>query len=213
MIKKYLIAGLIALLPIALTLMVISWLFNFFTAPFMGIAKSLVYLFENWTKIDIERHASLVLFISRVLTLILLLALTFLLGFLGRRLFFKPLADRVHNFLMRIPFVKSVYRVSKEVTGAVFSQNEKALKKTVLIPFPHADAHTIAFLTGDAPSAATHACKEVDVSVLVSTAPHPLTGFLLLTSKKNLIETNVSVEDAFKFLVSCGTLQLDDKKS
>ena len=203
----------ITLLPIALTFMVISWLFHFFTGPFLGITQSIVIHFENRTGIDFEHHAELVLFISRLLALIFLLVVTFVLGFFGRRLFFKTIMHNASGLFLKIPFVKSVYRISKEVTGAVFSQEAKTFKKTILIPFPHSEAHTIAFLTGDAPFACKTALKELEMSVFVPTSPHPLSGFMLLSSKKNLTEVDVSVEEAFKFLLSCGAAHPGERPS
>ena len=202
--KKYLIAGLITLLPIALTFAVVNWLFHFFSGPFLGITRSIVVAFEGRTGMDTQGHGELLLFISRVLAVIVLVALTFVLGFFGRKLFFKTLMHTTSGIFLRIPFVKSVYRISKEITGAVFSQETKTFKKTILLPFPHSEAHTIAFLTGDAPPACRSAVKEVEMSVFVPTSPHPLSGFMLLTPKKSLLEVDVSVEEAFKFLLSCG---------
>jgi uncharacterized membrane protein len=120
----------------------------------------------------------------------------------------------MHNasgLFLKIPFVKSVYRISKEVTGAVFSQEAKTFKKTILVPFPHSEL-LIPFLTGDAPTACKTALKELEMSVFVPTSPHPLSGFMLLSSKKNLIEVDVSVEEAFKFLLSCGAAHPGEKR-
>lgn len=211
--KKYLIAGVITLLPIVLTFAVVSWLFHFFTGPFLGMAQSFVAAYEGRVGIDSEQHAALLLFISRVLALIVVVGLTLLLGFFGRKLFFKTIMHTTSGVLLRIPFVKSVYRISKEITGAVFSQEAKTFKKTVLLPFPHSEAHTIAFLTGNAPPACKSAVKEVEMSVFVPTSPHPLSGFMLLTPKKSLLEVDVSVEEAFKFLLSCGAAHPGEAKN
>ncbi|MFI5333546.1 MAG: DUF502 domain-containing protein [Chlamydiales bacterium] len=203
--KKYLLAGLITLLPIALTFMIITWLFHFFTGPFLGIVQNFVITYEGSAGLDVEKHRELTLFISRLLALIFVFVLTLLLGVLGRRLFFKTIMQKANSIFLRIPFLKSVYRISKEVTGAVFSQGGKTFQKTILIPFPHSEAHTIAFLTGDAPPVCKQIIKELDVSIFVPTSPHPLTGYMLFASKKNLMEVDISVEEAFKFLLSCGT--------
>ncbi|MBI2743186.1 MAG: DUF502 domain-containing protein [Chlamydiales bacterium] len=206
MIKKYLATGFITLLPIALTLMIVSWLFNFFTTPLLGITENLLLAYQHKTGLNLESHETLVIFISRVMALILLFALTMILGFLGRKIFFKTFISSTHYLFLKLPFVKAVYRISKEVTGAIFSQSTKTFKKTVLIPFPHLEAHTLGFITGDAPAVCKKAVFDVDQSIFVPTSPHPLSGYMLLSPKKNVMEVDVSVEDAFKFLLSCGAV-------
>lgn len=204
--KKYLATGFITLLPIALTIMIVNWLFNLFTTPLMGITESVLFSYQKEIGVDLATHKSLVVFISRVLALILLFLLTIALGFCGRKIFFKSFIKSTHYIFLRLPFIKSVYRISKDVTGAIFSQNTKTFKKTVMIPFPHTDAHTLAFITGEAPSICKTSGVDVDKSIFVPTSPHPLSGYMLLASKKNIIEVDVSVEDAFKFILSCGAV-------
>ena len=112
---------------------------------------------------------------------------------------------------MRLPFIKAVYRISKEVTGAIFTQNTKTFQKTVIIPFPHAEAYSLGFFTGQAPPACMKAIPGIEQSVFVPTSPHPLSGYMLLSPKKNIVDVDISVEDAFKFLLSCGAVHPGEK--
>ncbi len=208
MLKKYLGAGIIILLPITLTLVIVVWLFHLFTTPFVGITEKIVVAF---TGMDLEHHHDLVLFISRVFALIFVFVLTLILGFFGRRFFFKSLLNVTNAIFSRLPFVKAIYRISKEVTGAFFSQDTKTFKKTVLIPFPNAETQSLAFLTGDAPTICKKAVPGIDQTVFICTSPHPLSGYMLLCPKKDVIDADMSIEDGFKFLLSCGAVHPGEK--
>jgi uncharacterized membrane protein len=208
MLKKYLATGVIILLPITLTIMIVTWLFHLFTTPFVGITESLVVAF---TGIDVEHHHNLVLFISRIFALVFVVILTLVLGFFGRRFFFKTLLNLTNAIFSRLPFVKAIYRISKEVTGAIFSQDTKTFKKTVFVPFPNMETQTLGFLTGEAPAIFKKAIPSVDQTVFICTSPHPLSGYMLLCPKKNVIDAEMGIEEAFKFLLSCGAVHPGEK--
>src|ERR1043165_2823261 len=126
--KKYFITGFITLLPIALTVIIVSWLFHLFTAPLAGITESILLAYEKNLGLSLEHHDKLVLFLSRVFALILLLILILLLGFCGRRFlnkFFLKIADRIFS---HIPLVRTIYRLSHDITKAVFSENKKTFR-------------------------------------------------------------------------------------
>jgi uncharacterized membrane protein len=205
--KKYFFTGFITLLPIALTFIIVSWLFNLFTAPLVGVTEAIILAYEKNLGLSLANHDTLVLFVSRVAALILLLILIFLLGICGQKFlinFFLKIPERLFS---HIPLVRTIYRLSKDITKAVFSENKKTFKETVLLPFPHHDALAVGFVTGETPPIFNQKGKpQTDLAVFVPTAPHPMSGFVLLTPKKLALPVDVSVEDAFKFLISCGVI-------
>ncbi len=205
--KKYFFTGFIALLPIALTFVIASWLFNLFTAPLAGITEAVIIASEKNLGLSLANHETLVLFISRVVALILLLVLIFLLGICGQKFLINVFSKIPERLFGHIPIVGTVFRLSKDITKAVFSDSKKTFKETVLLPFPHHDALAIGFVTGDTPPAFNQKdIPHTDLAVFVPTAPHPMSGFVLLTPKKIAVPVDVSVEDAFKFLISCGVI-------
>lgn len=206
--KKYFFTGFITLLPIALTIIIVEWLFNLFTAPLAGISEWFILHYESQLGLSLKHHDTLVLFLSRILAFIFLVLLIFFLGVCGRK-FLNRFADRIFS---RIPLVKTIYRLSHDVTKAVFSDSQKAFKKTVLVPFPHHEALAIGFVTGEAPASLKQAENPItELAVFVPTAPHPMSGFILLMPKNIAISVDVSVEDAFKFLISAGVLHPGEK--
>lgn len=205
--KKYLFTGFVTLLPIALTLIITLWVFDLLTAPLTGITESMIIRFEQNLGISVDQHRTLVVILSRISALILLIVIILTLGILGQKFlyhFFLKIVDKVFS---KIPIIRTIYRLSHDVTRAVFSENKKTFKEAVLVPFPHQDALSLGFVMGKTPDIFKKAgIPLTDFAVFVPTAPHPLSGFLLLTPKKLAIPLDVSIEEAFKFLLSCGVI-------
>jgi uncharacterized membrane protein len=208
--KKYLSTGIVILIPIVLTVWVVTYLFDLFTAPLYKIIEEIILWYEESQGLSLLSHDSLVVFLSRMTAFVLTFLLILFLGFCGRK-FFKNL-DLGHKILNRIPFVGTLYRLTKDVAKAVFTTDQKAFKRTVLIPFPSATTHTIGFVTGDVPAALRALIPNAEVCVFVPTAPHPVSGYLLFSSKKAVVDISVSTEDTFKFLLSCGAVLPEEKK-
>lgn len=201
--KKYFFTGFIALLPIALTAMIVLWLFNLFTEPLVGLAESIILKYE----VSLKTHKSLILLLSRVFAFILLSSFIFILGFCGQKFFSVFLLKLVDQILSRIPIVRAIYRISLDVTKALFSTNEKTFKETVLVSFPHQDTLAVGFVMGESPpSLQKEGYPKTDLAIFVPTAPHPMSGFVLLAPRQVTLPIDVSVEDAFKFLISCGVI-------
>jgi uncharacterized membrane protein len=214
--RKNLLSGLIILLPITITL----WLFRFFidilTNPFLGYVQNFL-LFATDQRLNLANHQTLLFFISRVLILIFLFIFVFLLGYLGKKIFFHWLVKKIHLLILRIPLINSIYRACKDIISAVFSEEEKMFSKVVAVPFPFKDSQTLGLVAGVAPleirnklpPSNTNAPMKV---VFIATSPHPTSGFLLLTHEDQLINLDISLEDAFKFLISCGIYLPESQK-
>ncbi|MBY0528718.1 MAG: DUF502 domain-containing protein [Rhabdochlamydiaceae bacterium] len=209
--KKYFFTGFITLLPIALTLIIALWLFNLFTEPLVGLTESWILSLEKDWGFNIEHHDTLAHFLSRILAFILLIIAIFILGFFGRKLFLNLFLKLTDKIFSRIPLVRTIYRISHDITKAVFSDTKKTFRETVLVPFPHQDTYSIGFVTGDIP-ARFREKTGTEIAVFVPTAPHPMSGYVLLTPKKMVLPVDVSVEDAFKFLISCGVIHPGESK-
>lgn len=204
--KKYFFTGFVALLPIALTLIIANWLFSLFTAPLAGITEMIILAYEKKLGLSLAHHDTLVLFLSRVFALILLLVLIFFLGFCGQKFLINIFLKLPERLFAHIPLVRTIFRLSNDITKAMFQENKKTFKETVLLPFPHNEALAIGFVTGDTPDVFKGYKIHTDLAIFVPTAPHPMSGFVLLTPKKIVTPVDVSVEDAFKFLISCGVI-------
>jgi uncharacterized membrane protein len=205
--KKILLTGLISLIPIILTVVIIGWIFDQLTDPFLPLAQLVM------EKLGIASNATLLIFLSRILVLISLFLFVFILGWAARKFFTQVLMSFANKLFLKIPLVGSIYRITGEVTKAVFSQEGKTFKKTVLIPFPGAkDAHALGLVTGEVPPSIKKALSKLDIAVFVPTAPQPTSGYMLMTPRHLVTELEeVTTEDTFKFLLSCGTSPLVKK--
>ncbi|MBS0620454.1 MAG: DUF502 domain-containing protein [Verrucomicrobia bacterium] len=214
--KKYLITGFITLLPLALTIIIAIWLFNLFTDPFAGLIESLIVTYQKSLGLSVEKHVTLVNFLSRVCSLIFLFLLILFLGYCGRKFllhYFLKFADKLFS---RIPLVRTIYKLCNDLTQAILSDTAKTFKQTVLVPFPHPALHSIGFITAETPEIFRSQGQGTDLAIFVPTAPHPMSGFVLLCPKDYATPVPVSTEDAFKFLISCGVIhpgeQIPSKK-
>jgi len=205
--KKYFITGLIILLPFALTLFLVAYIIDIMTGPFVGIVEDLIIAFETKRGVHLTNHDFVVLFFSRLITIAFLIVFIFFLGFCARKFLFNFLLNQANKLFSRIPVIKTVYRLTRDVTNAIFTQKEKTFKQTVLIPFPLKETHAFGLVTGEVPPSIKKILNEVDLTVFVPTSPHPISGFLLLTPQKLSYPVDVSTEDVFKFLISCGVTE------
>jgi len=209
--KKTFLAGLAILLPIAVTLFVVFFIVDFLTAPFVGIVED--FITKNGTTELAAYHKYLLLFASRVIVLILFLTLVLILGALGRKLFFSWFINLTHRIFYKIPIIKTIYKVTLEISNSVFSDKKKALfKGTVAVPFPNSKAKALGLLSGNPPNEVTEK-KENLQTVFVPTSPHPISGFLMMYDDQEVQKTDIETEDLFKFLLSCGMFHPDEEKS
>ncbi len=206
--KKYFLTGLIILLPIALTCMIFIFLIDLLTHPFEGLVhKVLIILDQNivW----LNQHRELLTFIARVVVLIILCFGIFVLGYIGSRILKNFLLDKFDQLIMKIPFIKKIYKTIKDVVKTFLSDSRKAFESTVVVPFPFEGSYALGFQSGDAPTealekAGLHLKDFGYKSVFVPTAPHPISGFLLITEEPSIKKVDISTEEAFKFLISAG---------
>ncbi len=199
--KNQLITGLVILLPIALTLMVIFFLFDLFTEPFINIVTPLVDL------IPYKFPHGFTLFLARLFSLIFLCIFIFFLGFLTQLFLVKTLINWGNRVLFRIPFIKTVYKVSRDIFAALFSaEGKKAFKRPVMIPFPGKPSYSLGFEAGEVAEECQRKVATPLTAVFAPTAPHPISGFLFLVPQSDIRPIEMTNEEAVKFLVSCGLI-------
>jgi uncharacterized membrane protein len=204
--KKSFSTGLIFLLPFALTFWVVKYLFDLFTNPLFNLIEKTIMWLDRTQGMTLLNHVTLVTFISRVAALILTFVFIVVLGFLGRRFFFNALLKTANEVIFRIPIIGTIYRLTKDLTKSLLSTEKKTFKETILIPFPSPDTYSVAFITGDVPPELKKVIPMTDVTVFVPTAPHPISGYVLFSARSSLHSIEISVEDTFKFLLSCGVI-------
>ncbi|PCI93351.1 hypothetical protein COB11_05450 [Candidatus Aerophobetes bacterium] len=214
MMKKYFVTGLVILLPIAVTVIILVFLVDLFTAPFFGIVHH-VLLFVGQNVVYLQKHQTLLLFTSRIIVLIFLFFLIIILGYVGTKFFSNFLQNTFHKIMMKIPFVKKIYRIVRDITKTFFADKEKMFESTVIVPFPHENTYALGLQSADAPAEALQKGKHLKSgckSIFIPTSPHPISGFLVMMNEDMIKQTDITTEEAFKFLISAGTFKPEDKK-
>ena len=190
--RNYFISGLLFWVPLALTVFVIKF--------FLELINNLVpqkYLPEAIFNLDTTIPGS-----GIILVLIVILITGVLVSnILGRKL--VALWERVLN---RIPGFRNVYNVLKKVSDTVFNTSTESFRKAFLIQYPSKGIWVIAFQSGDYKGEAESIIGEEIMNLFVPTTPNPTSGFFVMMAKKDAFELDMSVEEAFKLVISAGVV-------
>lgn len=191
--KKYLITGLLIWVPIVITAWVLSLLVG-------TLDQTLLLLPDEW-----QPRAWLGFNIPG-LGVVLTFAVVLLTGVLGANMLGQRLVHLWESLLGRIPVVKSLYSSVKQVSDTLFSSSGQAFRKALLVQYPRQGSWTIAFLTGQPGGDVANYLKGEYVSVYVPTTPNPTSGFFLMMPKSEVIELDISVDEALKYIISMGVV-------
>lgn len=193
--RRYFISGLLVWLPIWVTILVIKFLVDM-------LDSSLSLLPAKYQPDALLGFHIPGIGVAITLFVIIVTGL-FAANFVGEYL--VKLSD---TFIGRIPFIRSVYSGVKQVAQTLFSSSGQSFRKVFLVQYPHAGAWTIAFQTGDGVEEVSAAlAKQNMISLYVPTTPNPTSGFLLMFPRDQVIELNMNVEQALKFVISLGVMQ------
>jgi uncharacterized membrane protein len=207
MTKKYFLTGLVILLPLALTLAIIIFIFNFLTDPFAGVVQSILKYFNllDWGFLFLTPY-QLQILVSKLIILGLLFLFTLTLGALGRWFFGHYLIKLWDRILHRIPIVSSIYKTCQDVISTIFTSQSNSFKQVVMVPFPKEETWSVGFVTRDHLPGLPHSSKKNMLAVFVPTTPNPTSGFLVVYDEDDVVYLDMTVEAAFKFVISCGVI-------
>ncbi len=195
-VKTYFITGLLIWAPLVITLWVIGLL---------------VDTLENVVPKFLSPQALFGMDLPgfRILLVLLVLFATglFAANFLGR-----SIVERWESLLGRIPLVRSIYLSVKQVSDTLLKPNGQAFRQAVMVRFPHADAWTIAFLTGKPGGEVVSHLDQEHVSVYVPTTPNPTSGYFLMLPRSQVIPLEMTVDAALKYVVSMGVVVPPDER-
>ena len=191
--KKYFITGLLVLVPLFITIWVVTTLVNM-------MDQSLLLLPLQWR--PEAQFGRAVPGFGVVLTLLII----FVTGLIATNFFGKQLLLLWEGLLARVPVVKSIYSSVKQVSDTLFSDSGNAFRKALLVQFPREGSWTIAFQTGSPGGDVANHLQGDFVSVYVPTTPNPTGGYFLMMPRADVIELDMSVDDALKYIISMGVV-------
>ena len=191
--KKYFITGLLIWIPLVITAWVLSLIVR-------SMDQSLLLLPQA-----IHPEHLLGFYIPGIGALLTVIVV-FLTGLVTANIVGQKLVRFWEAVLARIPVVKSIYYSVKQVSDTLFSGSGVAFRKVLLVRFPHPESWSVAFHTGHPARDVADMLAEDHVAVFIPTTPSPVNGFFFFVKKKDVIELDMNVDEALKYIVSMGVV-------
>ena len=205
------LTGIVVIAPVALTLWliwsVIGW-FDGFVLPFVPDAYRPEQILNTIFGYDLKLNI-------RGVGVVVFLIFATLVGWLAKGLIGRSFIKYAENLVNRMPVVRSFYSGIKQIAETVFAQQERSFEKACMIEYPRKGIWAIGFISTTAKGeiAERNSSKGPMVSVFVPTTPNPTSGFLLFFPKADIVELDMSIEDAAKLVISAGLVYPPTKKT
>jgi uncharacterized membrane protein len=191
--RKWLLSGLLVIVPLVITLGVLNWIIG-------TLDQTLWLLPEEWQSWLTEHRV-------RGLGVLFTLAILLVVGAVASNFVGKRLLGWGDAVVRRIPVVRSIYSSVKQVSDTLFSENGNAFRTAVLVQWPREGVWTIAFVTGTPGADVVEHLGGGDfLGVYVPTTPNPTGGYFVMLKRSDCIELKMSVDDALKYIVSMGVV-------
>ncbi len=198
-IRGYFLTGLVAVLPLVVTIWILYRIFLF-------IDKRLTAIIEPF---DLPLPW---LWMGKGLTLLAILILILLVGLFVRNIIGRRLLTWGEGLLYRVPIVRRIYPFVRQVSNALLGQKKKFFQRVVLVEYPRKGVYSLGFVTKAAAPEIGKKTKKRLLTIFISTTPNPTSGVLMLFPEKDTIPLDMSVEEGMKLIVSGGTVIPPPKK-
>lgn len=198
--RKYFLTGLLVWLPMGVTIWVLTWLYGTLDGIFLAVLGAVNAVFPGIDKLADTLRSIPGFGVFTVGAVI------FVTGMFVANMFGQWWLRQWDKLMNRIPVVRSIYTSVKQVSDTLFSGSGNAFSKALLIRYPHGNSWSIAFLTGTAGGEVAEKLAGEFVSVYIPTTPNPTSGYFLLLPRADVIELDMSVDDALKYVISMGVV-------
>ena len=203
--KNDLIAGLLVVIPLATTIWLATTVSRFVLAFLTTIPKQ----FNPFNTLNPLLQDLINLGVGLLVPLLAIL----LIGLMARNIVGRWLLDFGEGTLQRIPLAGSVYKTLKQLLETVFRDNSTRFRRVVLVEYPRPGLFAVGFVTGVIGSAVQSSFQEPMLSVFIPTAPNPTTGWYAVVPESAVRDVDLSVEDAFRTIISAGIVSPDDGRA
>jgi len=203
-VRNRLLSGVLLFVPFGVTLLVMRWLFRWLAGFLQPVVKKAISGQEVSALFKSVPETYVTIGVS-VLSILILLFLLYLVGAIGQLVLGRRLISFGERLVMLIPLVRTVYSATKQVMEAVSVPERAAFKSVVLLEFPRPGFMAVGFVTGHIQDCEGRKyCK-----VFIPTSPNPTTGFFEIVPAEAVRITSMSVEEAFKMIISGGLVSAD----
>ncbi len=199
--KSLFVAGLLVWLPLTITIWVLWQLLSVFDGIFRALIAMAGALVPELAP-ALQRLSGI-----PGVGVVLVLAAIVLTGLLVANMVGQWWLARWDALMARIPIVKSIYSSVRQVSDTLFSSNGNAFRRAVMVPYPHPGSRTIGFVTGAPGGEVAARLPGEHISVYVPTTPNPTSGFFLMVPRGDVIELDMSVDEALKYVISMGVVE------
>ena len=190
-IKNTFLTGIAVIIPIGLTVYILFFLIS---------------IMDNLLKIVPARFQPDNLFNFHIpgLGVIFTLILIFIVGLVTKSYLGNKLVRLGEWFVNKIPFVRSIYQAIKQLVDAIFSDKSQSFKKVVIVEYPRKGMYVIALVTGESKGEVQTKMAQKCINLFVPTTPNPTSGFYIMVPEDDVINMDMTVEEAFKLIISGG---------
>ncbi len=193
--RNYFVAGLLVTVPAVVTI----WVFNRFVLSLDGV---LHWIPTDW--VIQERSIKQILTAIPGLGAIATLLCVVVVGFLATNFVGRRLVRYTEQLITRVPIISTIYQGVKQLLEAIFTSDSSRFTDVVYLQYPRKGIWSIGFVTGPTYDSAVDKIGVRCLNVFVPTTPNPTSGFYLLVPEKDVIYSGLSVEQAFKLIMSAG---------
>ncbi len=231
--RRNFLAGLAALFPILITVFLLSWLYGqidrtigrkinglcreivvkrppLFKMVFPRAPEEVVEEFESRGEYAQEHFPG---FVGVSIGILAMLVCAYLIGFALRGYVGRRVVSAVDRFFLRFPFIKAIYPHARQVADLLFGEHRPSrFRRVVAVQYPRLGVYSLGFLTGTGLKDVEQDAQQYLVTVFIPTSPTPLTGFVIVVPRHDIIELDMSVEEAFRFCMTAGLVATDKQR-
>ncbi len=197
--KKYFIAGLLVVVPLYISMYVVYLIVN--------AMDSIFYVLPE----EIRPHSYMPFHIPGLGILVTVVGIM-LVGMVVTNFLGKKMVEIGEAIVARIPFMRTIYNVTKQFLSTFFSQESHGFNRVVLLEYPRKGMYSIGFVTSRTRGEIQERTEQKTVNVFIPTTPNPTSGFYFAVPEEDVIPLDMSVEDAFKVIMSGGIVVPEEKK-
>jgi uncharacterized membrane protein len=198
-IKSIFLTGIAAIIPVGVTLYIIFFLIR----TMDKLVKFIPHRFQPDELLGFQIPG-----LGVIVTLILI----FIVGLITKSYLGNKAVDLGEKILDRIPFVSGIYKGIKQLVDAIFSDKHQSFRKAVLIEYPRKGLYSIAFVTGESRGEVQEKTEQKHINLFVPTTPNPTSGFYIMIPETDVINLDMSVEEAFSLIISGGIISPNNNK-
>jgi uncharacterized membrane protein len=207
--RSYFLRGFAVLLPTVLTIWLILWGFNFINDNIsVHIKRVIVFVIKTAGGSEEILNQFWVSTALSVAGFIIALGIVYVVGVILASVFGRSIWQNVERLIMNVPLLKQTYPYIKQMTDFFFKQEEtkKLFSRVVAVEYPRKGIWSVGYVTGNGIKKFVEGRNTEFVTVLIPTAPTPLGGFLVIVPKEEVVDLDMSIEEALRFILSAGVI-------